>query len=154
MKTILQTVYNCTLTADGTEYSHINKGLLILLGIKNGDEKTDAELLVSKIASLRIFPDENEKMNLSCTDEKINGEFMIVSNFTLYGDCRKGRRPDFFASAPPQTARELYEYFIQLMKKTTSDSIIKTGVFGADMQITFTNDGPKTFIIDSDELKK
>ena len=115
--------------------------------------------LAKKIAGLRIFTDENGKMNLSCTNPEIDGKFLVVSQFTLYGDCTHGRRPEMFNAARPDKAEPLYEYFkiaLQNECKKLSDSdkkYVESGVFGADMQITFTNMGPVTFIIESKDLK-
>ena len=161
MKALIQLVKDCTLTIDysNTPYSHIDKGLLIFLGVKSGDSENDAIKLAKKIAGLRIFEDENGKMNLSCTDEKVNGKFLVVSQFTLCADCSHGRRPDFFNAARPDVAEPLYEFFKEKLKEEAvklgakPDSLIESGKFGADMQISFTNLGPVTFIIESDELK-
>ncbi len=161
MKALIQLVENCTLTIDHSDipYSHIDKGLLIFLGVTNSDSENDAIKLARKIAGLRIFEDENGKMNLSCTDERVNGKFLVVSQFTLYGDCSHGRRPDFFNAARPDVAEPLYEFFKKALFDeciklgASGDSLIESGKFGADMQISFTNLGPVTFIIESDQLK-
>ena len=161
MRAVIQRVYDCTLSIDSssTPYSEIKNGLLILLGVENGDDEKDSEKLARKISSLRIFSDSEGKMNLSCTDPEINGEFMVVSQFTLCGDCSHGRRPNMMKSAPPSIAIPLYEHFVSFLREeckriTSSDrDLVKTGVFGADMQIKFTNDGPVTFIIESGDLK-
>lgn len=161
MKALIQLVQNCTLTVDHNPQivSEIEKGLLIFLGISNNDTENHATKLARKIASLRIFPDENGKMNFSCTQEEVDGKFMVVSQFTLYGDCSHGRRPDMFNAARPEKAEPLYEYFKKALKEecqklsSTSKNYVECGIFGADMQITFTNMGPVTFIIESDDLK-
>lgn len=150
MKAVIQRVKKCTLKADNQPYSKIGNGLLVLLGVKDGDTENDAQKLVNKIINLRIFNDIQGKMNLNINDLSINGDIMVVSNFTLYGDCRKGRRPDFFNAAKPDRANYLYEYFISLLSQHISK--LQTGVFGADMEINIVADGPVTLIIESAEL--
>ena len=125
------------------------KGLLVLLGVAHGDTRTDAELLADKIAKLRIFSDENGKMNLSVTD--VGGGIIVVSQFTLYASYRKGNRPDFLSSAHPSVAEPLYEYFTEYIKKYTDN--VSHGVFGAHMEVSITNDGPVTIQLDSEVLK-
>ncbi len=149
MKAVIQRVLNSSVTVDGKTVGSIDKGFLILLGVQDGDTKKDAEKLSSKIYGLRIFTDENDKMNLSLYD--IDGQVLVVSQFTLCADCKKGRRPNFINAAPPQAANELYEYFCQRMKDLGTSRVEK-GVFGADMQIALINDGPVTIIIDSHDL--
>ena len=127
------------------------KGLLILLGVTTEDTEEDGRLLADKIAKLRIFSDEEGKMNLSVTD--VGGGVIVVSQFTLCANCVKGRRPDFFAAAKPDTANELYEYFCERIKYAGVTTVGK-GVFGADMKVELLNDGPVTIILDSGELKK
>lgn len=159
MKVLIQIVDNCTLSIDGEEYSHIDKGLLVLLGITTEDTEKDAEKLAKKVATLRIFADSDGKMNLSCTDPEINGKFMVVSQFTLYGDCSHGRRPNMFNAARPEIAEPLYEYFSNCLNNEcksftgTDDNYVVNGKFGAHMLINFTNVGPVTFMIESDEIK-
>ena len=126
----------------------IGHGLYVLIGVKNGDTGNDALLLAEKIAKLRIFSDENGKMNLSVND--VDGEVMIVSNFTLGANYAHGNRPDYLASAKPPLATELYEYFIQLMSERVKR--VATGKFGADMQTEMTTDGPVTIVMHSDVL--
>ena len=150
MKAVLQRVKKCALKADGEPFSEIGKGMLILVGVCESDTRKDAEKLAAKITGLRIFEDTNGKMNLNINDESVKGEIMAVSNFTLYGDCRKGRRPDFFKAAKPDIANELYEYFVSLLKNEVQT--VKTGVFGADMEIDIKADGPITLVIESAEL--
>ncbi len=123
---------------------------MILLGVMDGDTKEDADKLVKKIPYLRIFEDENGKMNLSLLDT--DGEILLVSQFTLCADCSHGRRPSFINSAPPKEANELYEYVADELKKAGVKDV-KTGVFGADMKVDLLNDGPVTIILDSKELK-
>ncbi len=161
MKALIQLVENCTLRIDdNTEaYSQIDKGLLVLLGVNNEDCENDALKLAKKIATLRIFKDSNEKMNLSCIDPYVNGKFMVVSQFTLCGDCSHGRRPNMFNAARPEKAEPLYELFSKTLnaecqKETqTNENYVVNGKFGANMKISFTNVGPVTFIIESDEIK-
>ena len=151
MKAILQRVSNARVDIENKTVGQIEKGFLILLGVENGDEQRDAELLAAKISGLRIFTDENDKMNLSLTD--VDGGVLVISNFTLCADCSHGRRPSFIAAARPETAEPLYEYFC---KKMTDNGIsrVEKGVFGADMQVSLTNDGPVTIEINSKDLKK
>lgn len=151
MKAILQRVSNARVDIENKTVGQIEKGFLILLGVENGDEQRDAEVLAAKISGLRIFTDENDKMNLSLTD--VDGGVLVISNFTLCADCSHGRRPSFIAAACPETAEPLYEYFC---KKMTDNGIsrVEKGVFGADMQVSLTNDGPVTIDINSKDLKK
>ncbi len=147
MKTVVQRVSNASVTIDGNIHGEINQGFLILLGITHDDTVKDVKWMVEKISGLRIFEDENGKMNKSLTD--INGEVLVVSQFTLYGDARKGRRPSFIDAARPEVAIPLYEEFIKQMK--SKDLKVATGKFGADMKVNLLNDGPVTLIIDSPE---
>ncbi len=141
---------NCaTVYADGEFSGEIGKGLYILLGVLKGDEARDAELLSEKISKLRIFCDENDKMNLSVMD--IDGEIMVVSNFTLGANYAHGNRPDYFNSAPPEEAEKLYEYFIELISKKVKHTA--TGKFGADMRTELSTDGPVTIVMNSEMLK-
>lgn len=150
MKAVLQRVINSSVSIEGKIHSKINQGFMILLGVVDGDTEADADKLVKKIPNLRVFEDENGKMNLSCLD--IGGEMLVVSQFTLCADCSHGRRPSFTASAAPDEAKRLYEYFAAELKKT-GVSKIETGVFGADMKVSLINDGPVTIVLDSKELK-
>ena len=136
MKALIQRVKRASVTIDGKLYSSIGFGLLVFLGVEKGDEKENAEKLSEKLVNLRIFEDENEKMNLSLKDVK--GEMLIVS--------QKGTRPSFDKSAPPQIANELYEYFISLVKAQNINC--STGVFGAMMDVELINDGPVTFMVE------
>jgi len=145
MKIIIQRVREAKVSVDGRVIGEIGKGMVVFLGIGKNDTTEDAQYLAEKILNLRIFDDENQKMNLSLSG--IKGEIMIISEFTLYGDCLKGRRPDFVEAAPPDYAQELYGSFIELMKK--SNLKIITGEFRAYMIVEIHNDGPATFILES-----
>ena len=144
MKALIQRVKRASVTIDGKLHSQIGHGLLVLLGVVKGDEKLNADKLVEKLVHLRIFEDENGKMNKSLLDVK--GEMLIVSQFTLCGDCKKGTRPSFDKSAPPAIANELYEYFISKVKEY--EVPVQTGVFGAMMDVELINDGPVTFMVE------
>lgn len=148
MKLVVQRVTRADVTVDNKIVGKINKGFLVLLGIKTIDTKQDVDYLVRKLINLRIFSDENDKMNLSL--KSINGELLIISQFTLYGECKKsGNRPSFSDSAKPDIAIPLYEYFIEECKKQIP--VVQTGIFGADMKVNLQNDGPVTIILDSDK---
>lgn len=144
MKALLQRVKRASVTIGGELYSEIGKGLLIFLGVEKGDEKLNADKLADKIAHLRIFEDENQKMNRSVLDEK--AQILIVSQFTLCGDCKKGTRPSFDKAAPPEVANNLYEYFVNQLKSLNIPC--KTGKFRAMMDIELINDGPVTFMVE------
>lgn len=150
MRVVLQRVNSCKVEIDNKIHSEIGEGFLLLLGIKNGDTKEDAVKLAKKISGLRIFTDENDKMNLSLAD--INGSVLVVSNFTLYADCSHGRRPSFINAARPEVSEPLYEFFCDEMRKNGVQDV-KTGEFGADMKVSLLNDGPVTLVIDSEDLK-
>lgn len=150
MKAVIQRVSYSSVVIDGKEVGKTDKGLMILLGVEQGDTKADADKLIKKIPVLRIFEDENGKMNLSCLD--ISGEILVVSQFTLCADCSHGRRPSFTASAPPDIANELYMYFVDELRKAGVEKV-DTGEFGADMKVSLLNDGPVTIILESRELK-
>ncbi len=130
-------------------YSEIKKGMVILLGVKEGDTEEDLNFVADKCSNLRIFEDENEKMNLSLKD--INGEVLIISQFTLYGDARKGNRPSFTDAARPDVAEAMYEKFIVRMKSNIGDDKVKSGLFGAMMMVKIFNDGPVTILVESKE---
>ncbi len=151
MKVVLQRVKSAKVQVDNSITGEISKGFMLLLGVEENDTTKDAEVLANKISGLRIFTDENDKMNLSLSD--VDGEVLVVSNFTLCADCSHGRRPSFINAARPDTANPLYEYFCQ---KLTDNGIKKVakGVFGADMLVSIENDGPVTIIINSKELIK
>ena len=144
MKALIQRVKSASVTIEGELFSSISKGILVFLGVEKSDEKENAQKLADKILKLRIFEDENEKMNLSVSDVK--GEVLIVSQFTLCGDCKKGTRPSFDNSAPLDKAIELYEYFVELIKQ--SGLKIETGKFRAHMDVSLVNNGPVTFLLE------
>ena len=145
MKVLIQRVKKASVTIDGKLYSSINKGILALVGIEKDDTIEQVQKSAKKIANLRIFPDENDKMNYSLID--INGEILIVSQFTLCGDCKKGTRPSFDKSASPKIANELYEKFVEEIK--TFNIKTQTGKFAAMMDVELINDGPVTFMIEN-----
>ncbi len=149
MRAVLQRVKNASVTADGAFSGEIGRGLLILVGVLDGDTEEDARLLAEKIAKLRIFSDENDKMNLSLLD--VGGGALVVSNFTLGANYRHGNRPDYLASAHPSVSEPLYLHFCELLREKV---FVATGVFGADMQIQMTADGPVTIVMDSEVLRK
>jgi D-aminoacyl-tRNA deacylase len=145
MRVVLQRVKEAHVDVAGATVGSIAQGLLILLGITQPDRSEDADYLVEKIVHLRIFPDDAQRMNRSLVD--VAGALLVVSQFTLYGDCRKGRRPSFDQAAPPDQARDLYEYFVEKLRMR--NLIVQTGVFQAEMEVHLVNDGPVTFILDS-----
>lgn len=149
MKAVIQRVKYATVKVDNKIIGECKQGFMILLGVIDGDTKEDADKLIKKIPVLRIFEDENGKMNKSLLD--IDGEILVVSQFTLAADCSHGRRPSFTASAPPDIANELYEYFVGKLK-TAGVKSVQTGEFGADMAVELLNDGPVTIVLDSKEL--
>jgi D-tyrosyl-tRNA(Tyr) deacylase len=145
MRIVLQRVREASVSVEQKTVGRIAAGMLVFLGVGKSDEEADAERLVEKISELRIFEDDQGKMNLSAAD--IKAEFLIVSQFTLYGDCRKGRRPSFDAAADPVKGEELYEFFVDKLRKKNFK--VETGRFRAMMDVALINDGPVTFIIDS-----
>jgi D-tyrosyl-tRNA(Tyr) deacylase len=145
MKAVLQRVERASVEVDGHTVGAIGAGLLVLLGVAKGDTTGQADYLADKILNLRIFSDEDGKMNLSVIDR--GGGILVVSQFTLYGDCRKGRRPSFDDAAPPELARPLYEYFVERLR--AGGLRVETGVFQASMRVSLVNDGPVTLVIDS-----
>lgn len=144
MKILIQRVKNASVTIEGKLFSSINKGILALVGIEKGDNLENIPKGAKKVANLRIFPDENDKMNLSLID--VDGEMLIVSQFTLCGDCKKGTRPSFDKSAPPDIANELYEKFVEEISSYGIKT--QTGKFAAMMDVALINDGPVTFMIE------
>ena len=149
MNAVVQRVLKANLKVGNELVSEIDNGLLVFFGVGTGDGEIEAQKLVNKIVKLRIFEDENQKMNLSIKD--IGGQILLVSQFTLYADCRHGNRPSFITAEKPERANELYELAKQMFINESID--VKTGIFGADMKITAINDGPVTIIIDSNDLK-
>ena len=144
MKLVIQRVKRATVEVNKERVGKIEQGFLVLLGVGPEDTKENADFLVQKLIKLRVFEDENEKMNLSLKD--INGELLIVSQFTLYADCTGGNRPSFTNAAKPDKANELYEYFIQECKKENIK--VEHGIFGADMKVELLNDGPVTILLE------
>jgi D-tyrosyl-tRNA(Tyr) deacylase len=145
MRALIQRVTNAKVEVGGATTGAIGVGLLVLLGVTRTDTQADADYLVDKIANLRIFSDDAGKMNRSLVD--VGGSLLVVSQFTLYGDCRKGRRPGFDLAAPAEQARDLYEYFVQ--KGRRSGLPVETGVFQAHMEVSLTNNGPVTFMLET-----
>lgn len=145
MRVVVQRVKHASVTINGTVNGKINNGFLVLLGIQSTDSEQDVDYLVKKVTNLRIFSDENDKMNLSLKD--VNGELLIVSQFTLYANCKEGNRPSFVEAAKPDIAIPLYEYFVSECKKIIP--VVETGIFGTDMKVDLLNDGPVTIIMDS-----
>ena len=150
MRLVIQRVIEARVTVSDDTVASIRKGLLALLGISRADTTTEADRLVEKLLTLRIFPDDAGKMNRNVAES--GGALLIVSQFTLYGDCRKGRRPSFDQAAPPGQAQTLYRYFVEAARQGPVP--VETGVFQASMQVHLVNDGPVTIFIDSDDLKR
>lgn len=151
MKAILQRVKFAKVEVGGETVGEIGQGFLVLLGVAQEDDRKEAEVLSNKIAGLRVFTDENDKMNLSLDD--IGGEVLVISNFTLCADCSHGRRPSFIAAARPEQAEPLYEYFCQRLRDAGVKKVAQ-GIFGADMAVSLLNDGPVTIDINSKDLKR
>jgi D-tyrosyl-tRNA(Tyr) deacylase len=147
MKALLQRVAKSSVTVEGKVVGRIAQGLVVLLGVADGDCEKDAEYLADKIVNLRIFSDEQSKFNLSTLN--VNGDLLVISQFTLLADTRKGRRPSFSAAAPPEKAETLYNYFVKRLKQTGLK--VETGEFGAHMMVEIANDGPVTIMLDSAE---
>lgn len=144
MKAVVQRVTHASVTVDGEIKGQIGQGFLILLGVGQNDTEEDADRLVNKIVKLRIFSDENDKINLSLAD--VGGSLLVISQFTLYADCRKGNRPNFIQAGKPDEAERLYEYFVSQCKKQVQ--VVEKGVFGADMKVELLNDGPFTVVLE------
>ena len=150
MKAVIQRVKSASVRVDGQTVGECAEGLMILLGVARGDCEDDARLLATKICNLRIFTDENDKMNLSV--KMADGEALVISQFTLMANYKHGNRPDFLESAPPDEANRLYEYFVSLMSAELKH--VGKGIFGAHMEVGLVNDGPVTIVMDSEVLKK
>lgn len=150
MRALIQRVSCASVTIAGETRGEIGRGFLVLLGVTEGDTLEDAQYLADKTVKLRVFTDENDKMNKALAD--VGGGILVVSQFTLYGDCRKGNRPSFIAAARPETAIPLYEAFIARCRQ--SGLAVETGEFGADMQVDLLNDGPVTLWMDSAEMRQ
>ena len=148
MRAVITRVKSAEVKIDGAIHSKIGNGLLILLGVSVSDTEKDAEYLAKKISMMRIFEDSEEKMNLSCSS--VGGDMMVVSNFTLYADTRKGNRPSFVDAARPELAKPLYEYFTSLLREAGYKT--ETGVFGAYMELSSVNDGPITIVMDTADV--
>ncbi len=145
MKTVIQRVSNANVKVNEQIIGEIEKGLVILLGISNNDTEKTIEQMAHKISNLRIFSDENEKMNLSIKD--INGQILVISQFTLFADCKKGNRPSFTNAGSPEHANKLYEYFIKQIENQQIE--VEHGIFGENMKVSLTNDGPVTIILEA-----
>lgn len=150
MRLVIQRVKGASVSVEGRVVGECGKGLMLLLGVSEDDSRADAEALARKVAGLRIFSDDADKMNLSLKD--IGGEALVVSNFTLMANYKKGNRPDYMGAAKPDVANELYEYFVSLLKAEVQR--VETGVFGAHMEIDIHADGPVTIVMDSEILTK
>ena len=148
MIAVIQRCSRGKVTVENNNIGEIGPGLVILLGVKKGDSETDADLLVQKIVHLRIFNDKDQKMNCSLKD--INGAALVISQFTLCGNTKKGRRPSFLNAAAPEKGKELYQYFINKIEEASI--IVESGEFGAMMNVELVNDGPVTFVLDSNKL--
>lgn len=148
MRFVIQRVINADVKVEGRTIGEIGKGFMVLIGVSGSDTKETADKMVKKMLGLRIFEDENGKTNLSL--DAVGGQLLLISQFTLYANCKKGNRPSFIEAGEPQTAEEMYEYIIEKCRETVPG--VETGSFGADMKVTLTNDGPFTIILDSDTL--
>ena len=149
MKALIQRVTRGSVTIEGQTFNSIVAGLVVLLGVKHGDTEENARYLAFKTINLRIFTDSEEKMNLSVMDT--GGEILVISQFTLYADTKKGNRPSFMQAADPETAERLYNEYVTALKRTTGDSRVKTGVFRASMSVEIINDGPVTVELSTDD---
>lgn len=148
MKFVIQRVTESSVKVDDEVIGKIGRGYMVLIGIGQNDSKEIADKLIKKMIGLRIFEDENGKTNLSLAD--VNGELLLISQFTLYANCKKGNRPSFIESGNPEMAEALYQYIIEQCRKTVP--IVETGSFGADMKVSLVNDGPFTIVLDSDQM--
>ncbi len=148
MKFVIQRVNNASVTIDEKIVGKINKGFLVLIGVSNEDTKEIADKMIKKLIGMRIFDDENGKTNLALAD--VDGELLLVSQFTLYANCKKGNRPSFINAGAPDMANEMYEYIIEKCREMVK--VVETGEFGADMKVKLENDGPFTIVLDSEQL--
>ena len=148
MKFVIQRVNNASVTIDEKIVGIINKGFLVLIGVSNDDTKEIADKMIKKLIGMRIFEDENGKTNLALAD--VDGELLLVSQFTLYANCKKGNRPSFINAGAPDMANEMYEYIIEKCREMVK--VVETGEFGADMKVKLENDGPFTIVLDSEQL--
>lgn len=148
MKFVIQRVTHADVVVDGNELGRIGKGFMVLIGVSKDDNETIADNMVDKMIKLRIFEDENGKTNLSLDD--VGGELLLISQFTLYANCKKGNRPSFIDAGAPDEANALYEYIIERCKERVN--VVELGEFGADMKVSLLNDGPFTIVLDSSEI--
>lgn len=148
MRLVIQRVKEASVAVEGKTIGQIGKGFLVMWGAKDGDTEKEADYLAGKLCRLRVFEDEEEKMNLALKD--VDGELLIISQFTLYAGCRKGNRPNFMQAMGPDKSEPLYEYFLEQCKKEAP--VVEKGEFGADMAVSLINDGPVTIIMDTDEM--
>lgn len=148
MKFVIQRVNNASVTIDEKIVGKINKGFLVLIGVSNDDTKEIADKMIKKLIGMRIFDDENGKTNLALAD--VDGELLLVSQFTLYANCKKGNRPSFINAGAPDMANEMYEYIIEKCREMVK--VVETGEFGADMKVKLENDGPFTIVLDSEQI--
>ena len=148
MRFVIQRVQHANVSVDGQIIGAIDKGLLVFIGVTHSDTREIADKMVKKLVNMRIFQDENDKTNLALQD--VNGQLLLISQFTLYADCKKGNRPSFVNAGNPDMANELYEYIINSCKESVP--IVEKGSFGADMKIDLLNNGPFTIVLDSDDL--
>ena len=148
MKFVIQRVTHADVVVDGNELGRIGKGFMVLIGVSKGDDRAIADKMVDKMIKLRIFEDENGKTNLSLDD--VGGELLLISQFTLYANCKKGNRPSFIDAGAPDEANALYEYIIERCKERVN--VVERGEFGADMKVSLLNDGPFTIVLDSSEI--
>lgn len=148
MRLVIQRVTEASVKVDGTIIGQIGKGFLVLWGAKNGDTEKEADYLAAKLCKLRVFEDEQGKMNLGLKD--VGGELLIISQFTLYAGCRKGNRPNFMEAMGPEQSEPLYQYFLKQCRKEIP--VVEKGEFGADMKVSLLNDGPVTIVMDTDEM--
>lgn len=151
MKAVFQRVTDASVMVEGTQIANIDNGVLLLVGVSEGDTQQEAQVLAKKVAELRVFCDENDKMNLSVLD--IGGSVLAVSQFTLCASTARGRRPDFFGAAKPDVAKPLFDYFVDCLRQN-GVADVQTGEFGADMKVRLLNDGPVTILLDTDTWKR